>query len=243
MLQIQEPILVAQGIKKGFRLPGGDTFWALRGIDLSVPSGKLTILRGKSGSGKTTLMNIMSALDDPTEGSVELRLPDREPIRMESLTEKERAALRRKTIGFVFQSVALIPIMTARENVELALRLGGWTENREKRAKECLELVGLGARMDHMPSEMSGGEQQRVAIARAIAHSPQVVFADEPTGELDTNTAISVVRLFKELNADLGITIVMTTHDRGFMEIGDAVYELEGGELIGERAGSAHDRV
>ena len=234
MLQVERPIILARGVKKGFPVPGGDTFWALRGIDMAIPAGKLTILKGKSGSGKTTLMNILGALDDPTEGTVEL-LTGEKTLRLDTMPERERSLLRRKTIGFVFQSVALIPIMTACENVDYALRLGGFTGDRKQRAKECLELVGLGARMNHMPAEMSGGEQQRVAIARAIAHSPQVVFADEPTGELDTNTAISVVRLFRELNETQGITIVMTTHDKGFMDIGDAVYELEGGEIISER--------
>ena len=224
--------LVAQNVKKGFSLPGGDTFWALKGVNLQVPAGKLTILKGKSGSGKTTLMNILGALDEPTEGHVELRLEDGSIVSLEDSSEAQRTALRRKTIGFVFQSVALIPIMTAWENVDYALRLGGYAGDRSKRVRECLELVGLAARANHMPAQLSGGEQQRVAIARAIAHNPAIVFADEPTGELDTQTAISVVRLFRQLNETQGITIVMTTHDKGFMDIGDAVYELEDGEII-----------
>ena len=224
--------LVAQDVKKGFSLPGGDIFWALKGVSLQVPTGKLTILKGKSGSGKTTLMNILGALDEPTQGHVELRLEDGSVINLEDSTEAQRTALRRKTVGFVFQSVALIPIMTAWENVDYALRLGGYTGDRTRRVRECLELVGLAARANHMPAQMSGGEQQRVAIARAIAHEPRIVFADEPTGELDTQTAISVVRLFRQLNEAQGITIVMTTHDKGFMDIGDAVYELEDGEII-----------
>ena len=216
--------LVAQDVKKGFSLPGGDIFWALKGVSLQVPTGKLTILKGKSGSGKTTLMNILGALDEPTQGHVELRLEDGSVINLEDSTEAQRTALRRKTVGFVFQSVALIPIMTAWENVDYALRLGGYTGDRTRR--------GLAARANHMPAQTSGGEQQRVAIARAIAHEPRIVFADEPTGELDTQTAISVVRLFRQLNEAQGITIVMTTHDKGFMDIGDAVYELEDGEII-----------
>ena len=219
-------IMTAKAVKKGYKTPDGDIFWALKGIDMEIPEGKLTILKGRSGSGKTTLMNIMGALDDPTEGEVLLKGKS-----LQTLSDAKKTKLRRNSIGFVFQSVALIPIMTAYENVEYALRLGGYEGDRKARALECLDMVGLSKRVNHMPQELSGGEQQRVAIARAIAHRPGIVFADEPTGELDTNTAISVVKIFKELNASQNITIVMTTHDTGFMEIGDCVYELEDGEL------------
>lgn len=229
MLQFENPILVAKGVKRGFPVPDGDDFFALKGVDIAVPRGKLTILKGKSGSGKTTLMNILGALDYPTEGTVEF-----DGREITSMTEEQRTALRRYEIGFVFQSVALIPHMTAYENVEYALRLGGYEGDRTRRAMECLDMVGLAARSSHMPIQMSGGEQQRVAIARAIAHEPKLIFADEPTGELDTNTAINVVKIFKELCAKQAISFVMTTHDTGFMEIGDAVYELEGGEVISE---------
>jgi len=229
MLHFEDPILVAQGVKRSFPFPRGDTLFALTGVDIAAPRGKLTILKGKSGSGKTTLMNILGALDLPTEGTVQF-----DGKELTTLGEKERTLLRRKEIGFVFQSVALIPIMTAFENVDYALRLGGFKGDRRARAMECLEMVGLAERSSHMPAEMSGGEQQRVAIARAIAHQPKLIFADEPTGELDTNTAITVVKIFKDLCASQGVTFVMTTHDTGFMEIGDAVYELEGGEVISE---------
>jgi len=219
-------IVTTKDIKKAYPMPGGELFWALKGISVEIPSGRLTILKGRSGSGKTTLMNIMSALDQQTEGEVLF-----DGANLSKLSEAEKTGLRRREIGFVFQSVALIPIMTALENVDYALRLAGWKSGREERAKECLEMVGLGKRMTHMPNEMSGGEQQRVAIARAIAHRPKIVFADEPTGELDTNTALQVVKIFKELNRNEGVTIVMTTHDKGFMEIGDRVYEMEDGEI------------
>jgi putative ABC transport system ATP-binding protein len=221
-----ELILRGTGIKKGYPVPGGDLFWALKGVDIEVPRSKLTILKGRSGSGKTTLMNILSGLDQATEGTVVF-----DGKAMDSLSEAARTSLRRRDIGFVFQSVALIPIMTAAENVDYALRLAGWKGDRKERVQECLELVGLAKRMAHLPSEMSGGEQQRVAIARAIAHEPKMVFADEPTGELDTNTALQVVKIFKELNRTQGVTILMTTHDKGFMEIGDRVYSLENGVL------------
>lgn len=207
----------------------GNQFWTLRDINITAPAGKLTILKGRSGSGKTTLMNILGALDKPTNGQVYLGGED-----IVKLDERRRGLIRRRSIGYVFQSVALIPMMSAYENVEYALRLAGMRSGRRERASECLKMVGLGQRMNHMPQEMSGGEQQRVAIARAIAHKPKVIFADEPTAELDTNTGLQVVKIFKDLCAGEGITIVMTTHDTGLMEIGDMVYELQDGEIVGK---------
>ncbi len=224
-----ETIIRTKGVKRGFSNALGETFWALKGIDLEIPAAKLTILKGRSGSGKTTLMNILGALDYPTSGEVFFREAD-----ICRKSEAERTRLRREQIGFVFQSVALIPMMSAYENVEFALRLSKSEKagDRKARAAECLKMVGLGSRMDHMPQELSGGEQQRVAIARAIAHRPKVLFADEPTAELDTNTGLQVVKIFKELSKAEGVTIVMTTHDTGLMEIGDKVYELEDGEVV-----------
>ena len=215
-----------EGVRRCFKNGGGE-FWALKGIDVEIPKGALTILKGRSGSGKTTLLNILGALDKPTQGRVLYEGAD--IVRMR---ESKRTMLRRRQIGFVFQSVALIPIMTAFENVEYALRLAGYSGNRAERALECLKMVGLSQRMNHMPQELSGGEQQRVAIARAIAHSPKVIFADEPTAELDTDTGLQVVKIFKELTRTQGVTIVMTTHDAALMEIGDRVYELEDGEVV-----------
>ena len=221
-------MIQTQNVKRCFKTSSGEV-WALKGINVQIPKGGLTILKGRSGSGKTTLLNILGALDEPTEGAV---LFDGENIT--KISEKERTALRRKKIGFVFQSVALIPMMTAYENVEYALRLSRYSGNRKERAVECLKMVGLAQRMHHLPQELSGGEQQRVAIARAIAHKPQVIFADEPTGELDTQTGLQVVKIFKDLTRQEGVTIVMTTHDTALMEIGDAVYALEDGEVCHE---------
>ena len=218
--------LSVQDVKRCFSTSGGD-FWALKGINAQIPRGKLTILKGRSGSGKTTLLNILGALDKPTEGDV--LFDGKSIVRM---SERRRAQLRRREVGFVFQSVALIPMMNALENVQYALRMAHSRENQMERAVECLKMVGLGSRMQHMPQELSGGEQQRVAIARAIAHRPKIIFADEPTGELDTITGLQVVKIFKELCEHEGVTIVMTTHDTGLMEIGDAVIELEDGERI-----------
>ena len=222
-----EMMITTKGVKKGFPIAGGDTFWALKGLDMEIAKGQLTILKGKSGSGKTTLMNILSALDYPTEGDVLFQ-----GINIAGLGEKERSLLRRKKIGFVFQSVALVPMMSAYENVEFALRMARYQGNKKERAEECLKMVGLGNRLHHKPQELSGGEQQRVAIARAIAHRPEVLFADEPTAELDTNTGLQVMKIFKELCASEGVTIIMTTHDSGLMEIGDAIFQLEDGEFV-----------
>lgn len=221
-----ENIIVAKNVDRIFHTPSGD-FQALKDINVEIPAGKLTILRGRSGSGKTTLMNILGALDKPTGGSV--LLEDKDIVQLD---ENARAKLRRNDIGFVFQSVALIPMMTALENVEFALRMTKYKGDLSARAMECLKLVGLSQRAYHLPQELSGGEQQRVAIARAIAHRPKVLFTDEPTGALDTVTGLTVVKIFKELTSQEGVTIVMTTHDVGLMELGDKVYELEGGELI-----------
>ena len=221
---VMDDIMIeAKGIKRCFRLGSGEDFYALKGIDMQVPAGKLTILKGRSGSGKTTLLNILSALDDPTEGDVIIG----EHV-YSQMNEKEKEKLRRYNIGFVFQSVALIPIMSAYENVDFGLRLAEYEGNRE-----VLDLVGLSSRMSHFPNQMSGGEQQRVAIARAVAHKPKVIFADEPTGALDTASGLAVMKLFQELVYKEGITIVMTTHDPKLMELGDVVYEIEDGEIVG----------
>lgn len=219
-------ILSTSGVKRSFPVAGG-TFWALKGIDISVPESSLTILKGRSGSGKTTLLNIIGALDSPTEGKVVF---DGEDI--SKAWESEREKIRRRKIGYIFQSVALIPVMSAYENVEYALRLAKYKGNYKERVMECLKMVGLSKRASHMPQELSGGEQQRVAIARAIAHKPKIIFADEPTGALDSATSLQVIAIFKELIQKEGITIVMTTHDPKLMDYGDVVYEIGDGEIL-----------
>ncbi len=224
-----ENILVTHHVKQSFPVASGGEFVALHDINITIPAGKLTMLRGRSGSGKTTLMNILSALDYPKEGEVIF-----EEQHLESMTESQREEFRKSNVGFVFQSVALIPMMTAYENVEFVLRLAKYSGNRRQRAEECLKLVGLGQRMHHMPQELSGGEQQRVAIARAIAHNPKIIYADEPTAELDTATGLQVMKIFKELIDKEGVTIVMTTHDMGLLEIADCIYHLEDGEIVDE---------
>ena len=214
-------------VSRAFPIQGEEDFYALKKVNVHIEKGKLTVLVGKSGSGKTTLMNILGALDPPTEGKVLFEGQD-----IAQLPETERCRLRRKKVGYVFQSVALIPLMTALENVAFALRLAGDKRSPEDRALECLRLVGLEKRAGHLPQELSGGEQQRVAIARAMAHRPSILFADEPTAELDSGTALQVAHIFRDLTDKEGITVVMTTHDRELATIGDKIYALEDGEII-----------
>lgn len=225
-----ENIIVTESVKQSFPVASGGEFVVLHDISIQTPEGKLTILRGRSGSGKTTLMNILSALDYPKAGEVIF-----DGNNLEKMSDAQREEFRKTNVGFVFQSVALIPMMTAYENVEFLLRLAKYPGNKRKRAEECLKLVGLGQRMHHMPQELSGGEQQRVAIARAIAHKPRIIFADEPTAELDTATGLQVMKIFRELIQKEEVTIVMTTHDMGLLEIADCIYHLEDGEIINEK--------
>ena len=227
-----ENMIYTSGVVRSFPVAGEKPFVAVDHVSIEIPRSSLTILRGRSGSGKTTLLNMLGALDYPTEGSVFL---DGEDITR--LSEKERELIRRSKIGFIFQSVSLIPMMSAYENVEFALRMAGIREGRKERVEECLKMVGLHNRMHHMPQELSGGEQQRIAIARAVAHRPGIIFADEPTAELDSNTALHVVKLFREMVEKEGVTIVMTTHDITLMGAGDVVYELEDGRLKDEKGG------
>ena len=222
-------IIEARNITRMFPVGDGE-FYALKHVDIDIPAGKLTILKGRSGSGKTTLMNILSALDAPTEGDVSF-----DGQVYSEMEDAQKEQLRRKEIGFVFQAVALIPIMNAYENVDFAMRLAEpelTAKEVDERIRETLALVGMEERMRHMPGQMSGGEQQRVAIARAVAHRPKVVFADEPTGALDTESGLRVMQLFRNLIEKEGVTIVMTTHDPNLMELGDVVYELDDGEII-----------
>lgn len=232
----QEEIMIkTENLCRSFPVAKG-SIQILKNINMEIPKGKLTILKGRSGSGKTTLLNILSALDLPTEGKVFF---DGQEIN--ALSESGREDLRRYDMGYIFQAVALVSVMNAYENVEFALRLAGKEKGRKReiekmrkaRVEESLSLVGLAKRMHHMPEELSGGEQQRVAIARALVHRPKVIFADEPTGALDTDNGLLVVKLFKELVSREGVTIVMTTHDPSLMELGDVVYEIEDGEIIG----------
>ncbi|MBP5385653.1 MAG: ABC transporter ATP-binding protein [Lachnospiraceae bacterium] len=219
-------MIETKNLHKSFPLGSGEELEVLKGIDLKIEKGRLTILKGRSGSGKTTLLNILSVLDTPTEGEL---IIDGENMNEANDSRKEK--IRRYDMGFVFQAVALLPILSAYENVQFGLRLAGYEGDQDQRIKEVLRIVGLQKRMNHMPGQLSGGEQQRVAIARAVGHKPKIIFADEPTGALDTDSGIAVMKLFRELVEKEGITILMTTHDPNLMPLGDVVYEMEDGEI------------
>jgi len=206
---------------------GSGTVRVLKNVSAGFEEKKLTILKGRSGSGKTTLMNILGTLDKPTSGKIFINEHDITDITVENSDE-----LRRNYISFVFQSVALIGSMTAYENVEFMLRIAGLPLNPE-RIMHCLELVGLTNRRNHKPYQLSGGEQQRVAIARAIVHKPRLIFADEPTAQLDSNTSEIVMGMFKQIIAAEDMTVIMTTHDQSMMELADRVYTLDDGRIVG----------
>ena len=225
---MESAAIETRNLVKCFPVGKGGTYYALKDVNLDIPQGRLTILKGRSGSGKTTLLNMISALDEPTAGEVEFF-----GEKLSGLSTVEKENLRRFRMGFVFQSIALIPVMSAYENIDFALRLAGYPDDRDRRIREVLGRVGLTKRMDHMANQLSGGEQQRVAIARAVAHHPKVIFADEPTGALDTASGLAVMNLFRELVETEGATIVMTTHDPNLMELGDVVFEIEDGEIVG----------
>lgn len=206
---------------------GEKQVYALRGISFEVGRGTFVALKGRSGSGKTTLINCIGGLDKPTKGDVSLF-----GQRINDYNERKMTDLRRHKLGFVFQSFSLVPTFTAFENVELSLRLAGSpARKRVSRAQEALDLVGVGKWAKHMPYEMSGGQQQRVAIARALANSPQLILADEPTGELDSQTARQVLHLLRDLTRREGVTIIMATHDPLSLEYADTVFELKDGDI------------
>ena len=202
-----QPLLVAAGVQKTYRT-GASTVIALKGVDLTVAAGEFLAVMGPSGSGKTTLLNCLSGLDDIDAGTV---VVGGESIH--ALSDARRTQHRASTMGFVFQAFNLIPVFTAAENVELPLLLAGRPAKAARQAAVVtLERIGLGHRLNHRPGELSGGEQQRVAVARALAGRPLVVWADEPTGNLDSETAASVLALLGELHAD-GLTLILVTHD------------------------------
>ncbi|NIK69071.1 MULTISPECIES: ABC transporter ATP-binding protein [unclassified Paenibacillus] len=226
LIQPGGPLLEVHGVYKSF-ISGGSPLQVLKGIDLAIESGKLTMLRGRSGSGKTTLLNLLGGLDQPSEGEVLFRGRS-----FRNQSDKQLTMLRRRQIGFVFQSFALLPLFSAWENVELSLRMAGARRSEWKpRTARCLELVGLTKRANHRPSELSGGEQQRIAIAKAIAHKPALLLADEPTAELDSQMAAKIIAIFRDIIEAEGIAICMTTHDSTLWEAADVVYQMADGRL------------
>jgi putative ABC transport system ATP-binding protein len=222
-------VVEAKNINRSF-LNGRITVDVLKGINISFEKATFNILMGPSGSGKTTLMNILGALDRPNSGDVYI-----EGKNISKASDHERDQLRRKKVGFIFQSVALISNMSAYENIDFSLRISGYQHDlRRKRVEECLNYVGLKKRMKHRPSELSGGEQQRVAIARALAKNPSIIFADEPTAELDTNTGLMMVKLFRDIVREQNVTIIMCTHDVSMMDVADNILMLEDGVITNE---------
>ena len=201
---------------------------ALRGVSLTVEEGAFVALMGRSGSGKTTLLNMIGGLDQPSSGEVALYGQVLNGMNQEQLT-----LLRRETIGFIFQSFALLPILSAWENVEMPLRIAGVRSRRERRqrAEAALALVGLERWATHRPAEMSGGQQQRVAIARALVSRPRLLLADEPTGELDSTTGRNLLTLLRSIVRTEGVTLIMATHDRTIFDFADVVYQLRDGQL------------
>jgi putative ABC transport system ATP-binding protein len=200
---------------------------ALRGVSFTMRAGQLVALRGRSGSGKTTLLNIVGGLDRPDSGRV--RVADQD---VTAMSQAERMRLRRTSVAFIFQSFGLIPILSAAENVGVPLRIAGMAPNeREDRVRLMLDIVGLGEHARQRPGELSGGQQQRVAIARALAGSPQVLLADEPTGQLDSETAKQIMRLLRTVVQSEGVTALVATHDPNLIDIADSVLELEDGTI------------
>jgi putative ABC transport system ATP-binding protein len=220
-------MLVARNLTKSYP-SGGGILTVLRDVSFIVPDGAFVAIVGPSGSGKTTLLGLLAGLDVPTSGSVSLDGTD-----LGALTEDARARLRGEKVGFVFQSFQLIPTLTALENVQVPLELRGDAHS-DTRSRELLQRVGLGAREHHYPTQLSGGEQQRVAIARAFANSPRVLFADEPTGNLDSATGEPIIALIEELNRDAGTTVVLVTHDPGLAERASRVIRLGDGAVVGD---------
>ena len=221
------PMVEVRGLVRDYPA-GGDVVHALRGIDLEVARGELLAVRGRSGSGKTTLLNLLGGLDVPTAGSVIV-----DGTSISDLDEAAAAGVRRRTVAFVFQTFGLIPILSAAENVEVPLRMvGADPKARDRRVAELLELVGLEARAKHRPHELSGGEQQRVAIARALANRPRLLLADEPTGQLDSETGQKIMLLIRTVVRAEGVTAVVATHDPIMIEVADRVIELLDGGLI-----------
>ncbi len=220
-------IIYTQGLSRVYKSRGLEVH-ALRDLDIVIPEGGFVAFRGRSGSGKTTLINCISGLDRPSSGEVYLRAQP-----MSKLSDHKMTMLRRREFSFVFQSFALLPTFSAFENVELPLRIKGMgRRERRDRTMRALSVVGLAKWAKHRPYEMSGGQQQRVAVARALVTTPEVIMADEPTGELDSTTGRQIMALFQQISVDENVTIVMVTHDPVIEEYASLVYELLDGQVI-----------
>ena len=224
-------MIVAEGLEKRY-MSGGRPLPVLRSLDLEIAPEAFVSIVGPSGSGKTTLLGLLAGLDEPSGGRVLLDGRD-----IFALSEDERAELRARRVGFVFQTFHLLPTLTALENVLVPLELAGETSEARGRATALLDRVGLGERLHHYPSQLSGGEQQRVALARAFANRPRILFADEPTGNLDRATGAGIVEMLEELNREERTTLVLVTHDMALAERAHRVVSLEGGGIGSDRPG------
>ena len=225
-MTVATDMVAVQGVRRTFG-SGRTATYALRGVSFTVQPGQLVALRGRSGSGKTTLLNIVGGLDLPDDGRV--LVGDSE---VTAMSEQERMRLRRTSVAFIFQSFGLIPILSAAENVGVPLRIAGMAPNdREDRVRLMLDIVGLGEHARQRPGELSGGQQQRVAIARALAGRPQLLIADEPTGQLDSETGRQIMRLIRSVVRSEGVTALVATHDPSLIELADEVLVLEDGMI------------
>ena len=225
MNTIADKFIGAYEVSKKVEVATGE-LTILDGLTLTIDKGERSAIVGQSGSGKTTLLSILAGLDVASSGSVWLA-----GTNLSALDEDGRARLRKRYVGFVFQTFQLLTSLTALENVMLPAELRGDTDA-DKRAAECLERVGLGHRLNHYPAKLSGGEQQRVALARAFATNPEVLFADEPTGNLDTRTGLKIIDLLFELSDEFASTLVLVTHDSNLAKRCDSVHELELGKIV-----------
>jgi putative ABC transport system ATP-binding protein len=222
-------MLTAREVTKEY-MSGGQKLAVLRDVTFDIPQGGFVAIVGPSGSGKTTLLGLLAGLDTPTHGTVLL-----DDVDLGKLNENERARLRGEKVGFVFQTFQLIPTLTALENVQVPLELRG-TQGAAERARELIDRVGLSGRGHHFPTQLSGGEQQRVAIARAFANSPRILFADEPTGNLDNATGHRIFELLRSLNSDGGSTIVLVTHDASLASQASRIIRLLDGAVVEDTA-------
>jgi len=214
-------------LSREYAMPGG-VVHAVRDVSIRVGRGQLIALRGRSGSGKTTFLSMVGALDRPTHGTVSV-----DGLTVSDLPESELIEFRRRKLGFIFQAFGLLPVLSAAENVEVPLRLiRADPKQRDRRVRELLDLVGLSGRMNHRPHELSGGEQQRVAIARALANSPHVLLADEPTGQLDSQTGRGIMTVLQQLVRSEGLTAIVATHDTTLIDLADRVIELRDGQVV-----------
>ena len=220
-----DEILIATDVRKVYKTPAGSVE-ALRGLSLRIPAGEFLAVMGPSGSGKTTHLNCLSGLDEIDNGTVVV-----DGLNIHKMSDAKRSRHRAEKMGFIFQSFNLIPVFTASENVELPLLLAGASPSEaRRRAEETLDRVGLAPRKNHRPNELSGGEQQRVTIARALAGRPSIVWADEPTGNLDTETAESIMELLRDLNSE-GLTLVLVTHDPAIGETSNRLIRMRDGQI------------